>query len=115
MEIRAAHIIALVLFSLAWLCNAVMDTIKYHWHSTWLYDLFDKDGAIHKWLFADWTTRHQYLLGYDGWHTFKGLMLLFIAAGIGVLTEWWFGLLVLLLYSGIFEGFFGHVFLRKQE
>jgi hypothetical protein len=68
------------------------------------------------WLKSDWRNMHKYLFNtYDGWHSFKGGMLLSNAGIIYILSDWQHAFLYLALYFLIFEGLFGKLLLSKEK
>ena len=101
----------LILLCLAWICESIMDTIKHHQHSSWLFALPWPEKVM-VWLESDWTLKRLYLFNlYDGWHTFKGLMLLFQAGAIWRLSNWKYALLYLASFLIIHEGLYGWILL----
>lgn len=95
---------------LAFICESIMDTIAHHKHSSWIFKLNLSDGVI-VWLMSEYKDKHKYIAGYDGWHSFKGLMLLFIAGAIWSISYWYYGFIFLGMYFIVHELLYGDILL----
>lgn len=92
---------------LAFICESLVDTIAHHKHSSWLFQINWPDSVM-MWLKSEYVNKWKYIAGYDGWHTFKGLMLLFIARAFWVVSKkWYYALIFLLMYMIIHELLYG--------
>lgn len=101
----------MILLIIAWGAESLMDTIKHHQHSSWLFKINWPDYIL-QWLKSDWTKKDDYLFNlYDGWHSFKGIMLLAQAGVVWRLSSFRWGLLFLLSYWAIHEGLYGWILL----
>ena len=99
---------------LAWICESMMDTIAFHKHSSWIFKLNLPESII-TWLRSEWKDKHKYIAGYDAWHSFKGLMLIFIACAIGIISVWYNGLIFLVSYMIIHEVVFGDILIGGRK
>ena len=88
---------------LAWISEAFMDTIAHHKHSSWIFKLNWSDYMM-MWWESKWINRNKFLFNlYDGWHSFKGAMLIFQFLAVWSISYWYFGLIFLILYYLIHE------------
>ena len=132
--------ISLIFLSLAAICNAIMDTLQFHFYDS----IFEKDiKTSSKWN-QYWNPniswRNKYINGEvawgrkkilniinypvfltDGWHLFKSLMLSFLFLSIftfNIKLDYWYYLPVLFIvyktvWGMIFELFYKHILIRK--
>jgi len=66
---------SLIFFTLASVCNAIMDIIKYKINKSIFLDLNYK---VFAWFMSYYECKNHYFLNMDGWHTFKALMITFL-------------------------------------
>lgn len=100
---------------LAWFCECMMENIAFHKHNSWVFKL-DLPDSIMTWLKSEQKDRYKYLFGlYDGWHSFKGGMLICQACAIWSLSEWYNGFIFLLLYFLFKEIFFGDILIGGRK
>ena len=112
-----AVIISLILWIFAAFCSAVMDTIVHHWPRSVFAAI--QNEPLRTWLQSDWLNKGNYLLGiYDGWHTFKALMILSIVASILTFPDFRkrylnlsFGIFLVLVWWLTFEIFYSSILL----
>lgn len=124
--------ISLLFFSLAVICNAVMDEISHHYSQS----IFHKNSEKHnKWWNPEVSWKNKYKNGVvewgrnstpiifsDAWHLFKGLMLLFFILSIitfdafFLFQTWWMflpiSLIYIILYWTIFELFYKYLLIK---
>lgn len=115
---------SLIFLALSGLCNAIMDTITYHYDRSIFYELsgykwwnpkiswnnkYNKDGTRKKWL---WGLIKKPVQVTDAWHLFKMLMLIFIVVSIVTykgMELWYFLPLSYITWNGTFVLFYRYI------
>jgi len=124
--------LSLLFFVLAAACNAVMDTLQYHFYSSKIYYTLRKPTQAYWWNPEfSWTNKYidrnpskplRKWLWFDvpftdGWHTFKSLMIVFVCLSIVTfkpLFNWWIDFTLFgLVWNLTFNLFYNKILLKK--
>ena len=112
-------IISFLLWILAAVANSVQDTLAHHFDRS-VFALIHNE-ALREWFRSDWIQKYKYFLGiYDGWHTFKALMLVSIVGAIITFPDFSkriknvpLAIFLILVWWIVFELFYSEILLVK--
>ena len=111
---------SLIFFTLAAICNAVMDKLSFHFYDS----VFSRDVRYWQWFNPEVSWRNKYIDKMpskglrkwlifdvqftDAWHTFKSLMIVFLALSIitfdlYTFNVWWIKLIVFCVYGFVWN------------
>lgn len=102
--------ISLIFFSLAAICNAVMDTLVHHYYVSVFRKMKNSSfwNPEKSWLHAIYLPHTKYKL--DAWHLFKSGMIVMITLSIITFDKyiiwfnaWWFYSFILIIYGTIWN------------
>lgn len=102
------EIVRLTFLALAAICNAVMDCIENEHIKVTVFNKYNPNF----WYKRESWNKAKRIFGYkfDGWHIAKSLMIIFICLAI---SPTWKFLIVGLVWNGVFNVFYNHIFKKK--